>query len=227
MKHTQLLLSALVAMFLFACSQSVEQSASEKEKNNPEATSETGQVETETEEAPAVVIDYSKQLDQFIPKGYSVLDTASGNLNLDDYTDMILILKKDNEEETSDVIENPEKRPLLILIGQADGTIKKVAKNDNTVYCVDCGGVYGDPYEAIVIKNGYFSIEHYGGSNWKWTRTVTYNYSKKDQQWYLHKDGGEQFEVSDPTSSKEIIRTTKDFGKVKFVDFDIYERQGE
>ena len=47
-----------------------------------------------------------------------VLDTVSGNLNLDNYNDMILVLKKIEEEKSSDVAENAEKRPLLILIGE-------------------------------------------------------------------------------------------------------------
>jgi len=219
MKHKQLLFSVLVATFLFACGQTDKKRSTEKaiDKNSQETEQPNSKDEPEVKAE-----DYAKQLEQFIPKGYSILDTSRGDLNLDEFADMILILKKDNEQETSAMADDPEKRPLFILIGQSDGILKKAAKNENSVYCVNCGGVYGDPYEGIVIKNGYFSIEHYGGSNWKWTRTVTYHYSKKDQQWYLHKDGGEQFEVSDPTSSKETVRTTKDFGKVNFVDFDIY-----
>ncbi len=211
-------------MVLFSCGESAKPSSTE------ETTFETtpGTEQVESDDKPVVKpVDYSKQLSQFIPKGYSVLDTASGNLNLDDYTDMILILKKDNEAEISDVVDNSGKRPLLILLGQADGTAKKAAKNDNTVLCVDCGGVFGDPYNGITIKNGYFSVEHYGGSNWRWTRIVTYKYDKKEQNWYLHKDGGMSYHTSEPENAEETVRTTKEFGKVKFVDFDVYKEQGE
>lgn len=159
----------------------------------------------------------------FIPKDYSILDTATGNLNLDEYPDMILVLKKDEEEKTSDVVDHPEKRPLLILVGQSDGTFKLVARNDNTVYCIDCGGIMGDPYQGISIKNGYFSVEHYGGSAWRWTRIITYKYSKTENYWFLHKDGSDSYHASEPEKVISEILTTKNFGKIPFDKFDIYK----
>jgi hypothetical protein len=159
----------------------------------------------------------------FVPKDYTILDTVTGNLNLDKYPDMILVLKKNGEEKTSDVVNHPEKRPLLILVGQPDGTFKLVARNDNTVYCIDCGGMMGDPYQGITIKNGYFSVEHYGGSAWRWTRTITYKYSKVKNYWFLHKDGSESFHASEPEKVKSKTRTIKNFGKVAFDKFDIYK----
>lgn len=161
-------------------------------------------------------------LQTFIPMNYSVLDTATGDLNLDEYPDMILVLKKNGEEKTSDVIDNPEKRTLLVLIGQPDKTFKVVARNDNTVYCFDCGGMFGDPYQGITIKKGYFSVEHYGGSAWRWTRIITYKYSKAENYWFLHEDGSVNYHNSDPDKIETKILTTKDFGKVSFDKFDIY-----
>ena len=168
-------------------------------------------------------VEDSSFLTQFVPEGYKVLYTASGDLNLDQYPDMILVLKKDGEETTSNVVDHPEKRPLLILLGQADNTYKLAARNDNAVYCVDCGGMMGDPFMQVVIKNGYFSIEHYGGSTWRWTRIITFKYSSADNYWYLHKDGGDSFHASDPENVTTKVRTTKDFGKVPFDKFDIYK----
>ncbi len=161
----------------------------------------------------------------FVPKDYSILDTATGNLNLDEYPDMILVLKKNGEERTSNVVDHPEKRPLIILVGQPDGTFKLVARNDNTVYCIDCGGMMGDPYQGITIKNGYFSIEHYGGSAWRWTRIITYKYSKAKNYWFLHKDGSDSFHASEPEKVESEILTTRNFGKVPFDKFDIYKEK--
>lgn len=161
----------------------------------------------------------------FIPENYSVLDTVSGNLNLDNYNDMILVLKKNGEEKTSDVVNNPEKRPLLILIGEPNNKYKLAGRNDNTVYCIDCGGAMGDPFMGVVIKNGYFSIEHYGGSSWRWSRIITYKYSKDENNWLLHKDGNESFHASEPEKVEVTVKTTKDFGKVFFKDFNIYAEE--
>jgi hypothetical protein len=159
----------------------------------------------------------------FIPENYTILDTTSGDLNLDQFADMIMALKKNGEDATSNADEHPEKRPLLILLGQADNTYKLVARNDNAVYCIDCGGMMGDPFMNVAIKNGYFSIEHYGGSAWRWERIITFKYSSADNNWYLHKDGGDSFHASDPENVTTQIKTTKDFGKISFDKFNIYE----
>jgi len=162
-------------------------------------------------------------LSQFVLEGYTAIDTTSGDLNLDQYSDIIMVLKKNGEDTSSNVIEHPEKRPMLILIGQADNTYKLVARNDNAVYCIDCGGMMGDPFMEVVIKKGYFSVEHYGGSGWRWTRTVTFKYSSADNYWYLYKDGGDSFHAAEPEKVITKVKTTKDFGKVPFDRFDIYK----
>lgn len=163
------------------------------------------------------------ELAGFVPEGYAALDTAFGDANLDPHPDVIMILKKDGEETSSDVTEHPEKRPLLILTGQQDGSYRLAGRTDNAVYCIDCGGIMGDPFMNVVIKNGYFSIEHAGGSNWRWTRTVTFRYSAPDGEWYLHKDGGDNFHASEPEKVTTKIKTVKDFGKVALGEFDIYK----
>ena len=172
-------------------------------------------------------VDHSVNADisSLIPEGYQLLDSTYGNLNLDKYKDLILVLKKAGEDTSSDVSKHPEKRPLLILTGKADGGFVLAARNDNTVYCIDCGGAMGDPFQQVVIKNGYFSIEHYGGSGWRWRRIVTYRYAAADKNWWLYKDGHESFHASDPEKVESKIITEKDFGKIRFDAFDIYKEQ--
>lgn len=167
----------------------------------------------------------SNELLEFVPKNYSVLGSESGDLNLDGINDYILVLKKDDEEILSNVVDNPERRPLLILLRNKNNKLQLVKRNDNTVYCVDCGGMMGDPFTGITIKNGYFSVEHYGGSAWRWTKIITYKYSKQENEWFLYKDSSEGFHASESEKVGSKIRTTKDFGKIKFEDFDIYKEE--
>jgi hypothetical protein len=155
--------------------------------------------------------------------GYSILDTTSGDLNRDSYKDLIIIYKKHNEDKTSDVIDNPVYRPLLIYVGQRDGTLKLTTKNDKAVLCYACGGIMGDPFSQVVIKNGYFTVEHYGGSAWRWTRFVTFKYSTNDSNWRLHRDGGDFFHLTDPENKTSDMKTTKDFGIIPFEEFDIFD----
>ncbi|MFW5775009.1 MAG: hypothetical protein ACOCW2_01860 [Chitinivibrionales bacterium] len=158
------------------------------------------------------------------PDGYAVLDTVTGDLNRDDYRDMIIVYKQTAEEDSSDVTD-PALRPLLIYTGNQTDSLALVARNDKAVYCYHCGGVFGDPFSRIVIKNGYFTVEHYGGSNWRWTRFVTFKYSSRDSTWHLHRDGGESYHTSDPDKVTETMKTVKDFGTVAFEEFDIYKEE--
>ncbi|QJD97204.1 hypothetical protein HH214_15665 [Mucilaginibacter robiniae] len=172
---------------------------------------------------PKEAVAVPANLKSFIPKGYEALDLTQGNLNRDAYPDAVLVLYKVGEEKSSNVISHPEKRPLLVLVGQANKTYQLAARSNNAVYCVDCGGQMGDPFTGITIKNGYFSVEHYGGSGWRWTRIVTFKYNTAEKSWYLFKDGGERFHAISHEQGKTEIKTVKDFGKVPFERFDIYK----
>ena len=154
------------------------------------------------------------------------MDTCSGDLNGDALTDYLLVLRLIGEDSLARATESSDtfiKRRLLILTGQSGQTYKLAAQSDNVIDCVDCGGELGEPYQGLVIKNGYFSVKHYGGSAWRWTRFVTFKYATADSAWYLHKDGKGSFNFGEPDEKGTIkIRTIKDFGKVAFADFDIY-----
>ncbi|GGI51700.1 hypothetical protein GCM10011425_29120 [Mucilaginibacter galii] len=174
-------------------------------------------------QTPKLVVTVPANLKGFVLKGYDVLDLTKGDLNRDNYPDAIMVLYKKGEEKTSDVISHPEKRPLLILICQPNKTYKLAGRSENAVYCVDCGGQMGDPFTGITIKNGYFSVEHYGGSAWRWTRIVTFKYSALDKNWFLFKDGGERFYAITHEEVKTKVSTVKNFGRVPFENFDIYK----
>lgn len=45
------------------------------------------------------------------------------------------------------------------------------------------GGMMGDPFEGIEIKNGILIIYHFGGTSWKWSQTDKYRF--QDGDFYL------------------------------------------
>ena len=153
----------------------------------------------------------AKKLATYIPPGYSILDTASGDLNKDGKKDVLVILRNNQEENNGDTV-----RPLLVLLGAGNDLYELGAKNDSVVLCKACGGVFGDPYSGMTIKNNFFSIEHYGGSNWRWTRIITFRYDAKTSQVYLHRDAGESFHVEDPEKTKPYTYTKEDYRKLLF-----------
>lgn len=161
----------------------------------------------------------------FKPIYYTMLDSTTGDLNKDGITDLILVYKKDNEEESSDMYENPEYRPLLIYLGTSVNDYKLIVQNEKVVYCYSCGGVVGDPFQDIYIKNGFFTIEHFGGTSWRWTRNITFKYAYEDAKWYLYQETESSFNIGKKHKIIEKIKTDVDFGKIPFEQFDIYSNQ--
>ena len=155
-----------------------------------------------------------KNLKQIIPQDFTILDSASGDLNRDGVRDLVLILKNNYEKFNTDTT-----RPLLLLQGNKYGLYKLIARNDSVVLCMGCGGVFGDPYQGISIKNGYFSIEHYGGSGWRWTRIITFKFVAKINQFVLHRDAGFSWHVSDVNKQTEYLFGKDDFNKVFFKNY--------
>ena len=52
-----------------------------------------------------------------LPAGYAVLAAAPGDLNRDAVPDWLVVLHRPDEAKTSDVIDHPTKRPLLVFVG--------------------------------------------------------------------------------------------------------------
>jgi hypothetical protein len=160
------------------------------------------------------VSSQTDRLAKFLPRGYTFLDSAKGDLNQDGLNDVLLILKSTVESNDTATL-----RPLLILHGQRDGSLKLVERNDNIVLCYSCGGVFGDPYSGIAIKNNYFSIEHFGGSSTRWTRIITFKYNMKTKEYLLHKDAGVSYDVSDPGKTEPQSYNEEGWNKMKFKDY--------
>lgn len=154
----------------------------------------------------------------FIPAGYSILDSAAGDINLDGNADAVIILRSNDESLHTDAT-----RPLLVLTSNASGAYRLYARNDSVLMCKGCGGVFGDPYAGITIKCNYFSIEHYGGSSWRWTRIITFVFDQKRKQLLLHKDAGDSWHTSDPGNITTTNFNREDVGKLQFSQY-AYEK---
>ncbi len=162
------------------------------------------------------------KLSEIIPDGYSIKDSVSGNLNNDQYNDLIMVLKRTDEDSLALINESTVKREMIILYGMANG-YSVIARNMNAVYCVNCGGVMGDPYEGISIENQTITISHYGGSVERWGLVSTFSKNPVGT-WILSKLENETFNAVDPNVKTEtIITTPKDFGSITFEQYDIYK----
>lgn len=165
-------------------------------------------------------------MSKYIPKGYEMFYKVIGNLNLDTVPDVILITNKIGEG----TLYNPApKRILLILIGQTNGTYKLMSKSENIVFSHDMGGVSNpEPFETITIDNGYFTVNQFGGmGSFHWERAAIFKYVPNEKMFYLDKeaiDVGKESEIASEIINEKKILTTKDFGDVSFLEYNIYNR---
>jgi tetratricopeptide (TPR) repeat protein len=137
-------------------------------------------------------------------------ETARGDLNRDDIEDKMEVTELKNAG-----------RVLTLFLGTKQGGFKKVATNSKVILGEFEGGGRGDPFVSMVIKNGYFSVEHYGGGAHRWKTITTFKYSKKKKNWFLHKlSFGNYVDKENLDEIKWKIETVKDFGDVLFEDYD-------
>jgi hypothetical protein len=139
------------------------------------------------------------------------------DLNGDGTIDHILVLERTDAAagEGSD-----DKRSLIVLTRDKNGVLKRAASNDKVVYCRSCGGVFGDPFAGIRVKRNSFTVDNYGGSNWRWSDSYKFNYSRRDRTWQLVLITKDSFQATDPDKSKTKVITPKSFGKINLADFD-------
>ncbi len=147
------------------------------------------------------------KIKNYIPDSTSACQVYSGDLNRDNFDDIILRFKKENESETSEHIH--------LFVGQNNGTYKLATKND----FLELDNTDGTTFDKIVIKNGYFSLEYTGYGNTSGSNNIiTFKYSKDDKNWLLHRQGAtivHRYGEGKFTENK----TQKDFGKILFKDY--------
>jgi hypothetical protein len=164
-------------------------------------------------------VDVPSEVRPFVETGLTVLAIERGDLNRDGREDAVLVLEPNDPEQP---------RPLLILVRDAKGALQLAKRSDKAVLCRDCGGIMGDPFQSVNVEKGRFTIEHYGGSSWRWSASYTFAWSRRDQSWQLVKVESSSFHVSDPGSEETTVHTPpKDFGLIDVEEFDPGDYEGK
>jgi hypothetical protein len=156
----------------------------------------------------------------FVESGTKAIALEKSDLNGDGSEDFILVLEKQKPAKDADDFPVGQ-RPLLILLRGADGKLTLAKRNERVVMCSQCGGVFGDPFEGVIAARNTFSVEHYGGSSWRWKYSYKFNYSRIDKTWQLVKVEEINYHTSNPEKmTTKIYTPPRHFGKIDIANFD-------
>lgn len=111
---------------------------------------------------------------KYLPKNYTVFDTATSDFNKDGKIDVALVIEAKNQKE---------KQRGIIILEATTNNYKINTTALKALRCKDCGGIFGDPYNGILFKANVLTLSHYGGSAWRWSESFVFRYQNK--QWQL------------------------------------------
>lgn len=129
---------------------------------------------------PTIRNDASRVAD-FVPKGWSVLSKASGDLNGDKISDEALVIRgniakfkqKNTGLGTHDYDTNP--RLLIVLLKNANGPGYRLADQTKNIVAGADFPTMDEPFEKIAIKNSLLEIyvqSFYNAGSWSASNTV-------------------------------------------------------
>lgn len=104
------------------------------------------------------------------PKGYSVLKEIQGDLNKDSIPEKVIVYNTSDSTDFGNIRE-------IQILKKENGNWVLLEKSRNAILKSEEGGVLGDPFESIYIKKGVLIINHFGGSNSKWSKTDKYRFN--------------------------------------------------
>lgn len=166
-------------------------------------------------------VEVPTEVRPFVEVGTLPIAVEQVDLNGDARMDVLLVLEKQKAAASDPDIEEGQ-RPLLILVRERRGALTLRKRNEEVVYCSSCGGAMGDPFVGVKTMGTAFTVQHYGGSAWRWSAEYTFRYSRRDDTWQLTRVELRSFHALDPDDSVEVnvYEPPKDFGKIDIVDFD-------
>lgn len=159
-----------------------------------------------------------------VADNYSIVDTATGDLDKDSIKELVVAY---NMGPNSDV--EPVSRELIIYKLRNNKWVEW-KKSLEALYGSLGGGMSGDPFEDMEIKNGLLLISQNGGSSWKWGFTDKYRFQNGDFYLvgYTSHDGKpcEHWREVDFNLSTGKLIVTKEYEECE-TEQKIYKRENE
>jgi hypothetical protein len=176
-------------------------------------------VPVEVQCSPTLSRTIPRELERFVDAGARPVCAQPGDVNADGAQDFVLVTERVGVYYTYAEQQNA-KRALLVLVREPDRSLRLVARSDHAVMCSRCGGVFGDPFEGVETEPGAFTVNHYGGSAWRWREDYTFAYVPSAGTWRLAKVKEVSYWTGNPDKIQQRTFTTPgDFGAITLADF--------
>lgn len=157
---------------------------------------------------------------EFVPKGWTILGKATGDLNGDKLSDEVLVIRGTTAKYrqantgmgTNEFDTNP--RLLLVLLKSPNGGYRLVEQTKNIVAGADWPTM-DEPFEKVVVKNNVLEIyvqSFYNAGSWSASNTV-YKFQYKDGVFVLI--GAEHDEVQRNTGEESSYSYNFLTGKIR------------
>lgn len=175
-----------------------------------------------TADAQTEALKIPAEVKPFVEKGAKAIALEAADLNGDGLKDYVLVLERENATEKDEFDYPKNQRPLLILTRGKGNKLSEAKRNEKIVMCSECGGMMGDPFAGMTVGKNTFTVNHYGGSAWRWELSYKFNYSRIDKTWQLVRFERTDFHAADQneTMKRKMKTPPKDFGKIDLADFD-------
>jgi len=139
----------------------------------------------EEKRPPLLVPEVVREAADFAPPGWKMDKETlkEADLNGDGRADAALVIS--NGEFAADANGQPTfvKHVLVLALRGSDDKLHRSMVSDTAVLDGNEGGVFGDPFDGLLIERGTVVISHYGGSRDRWSYTHRYRY--QNGQWML------------------------------------------
>jgi len=132
-------------------------------------------------------------IEQLKPIGWTVIETASGDLNDDGNEDLAIVFESNKiTDETrtygdnnSEIIKETQKPRILAIyfMDKSSGNYRLSMQNNDFILRSEEGGKLGDPLNQIGIKDQQLYLRFQGGAEWRWELGYTFKFENKD--WFL------------------------------------------
>ena len=112
---------------------------------------------------------------EFQPKNSTILQSIDGDLDKDGIPEKVVAYNTNISTDSGFVRE-------IQILKKVNNKWTLWVKSRNALLKSKDGGMMGDPFEMMTIKNNVLSIVHTGGSSWKWSSTDKYRFQNGEFQ---------------------------------------------